>query len=239
MSRLPAYMVMHDILKNDIQNGTYLVGGFLPTETEMEKIFKVSRTTVRRATELLQKEGLVEIKQGRGTMVLDSRTHQDLNRVTSVTESLRRKGYKVTTKSMFIDTIPATEKLAKELQILPGDLLARVQRIQLADEKPVAVMKNYIPYEMVPGIEHKTTEFTALYQFLENKYQIEIETAKDKIYAKAADFTESELLGVSPGTALLCIHRVCYKDEKPVCVDRVSILGDQYELEISMHGRYK
>ncbi|HEX3075384.1 MAG TPA: GntR family transcriptional regulator, partial [Lachnospiraceae bacterium] len=131
MGNLPAYLVMHDLLKNDIQNGIYLVGELLPTETELERIFKVSRTTVRRATELLAKEGLVEIKQGRGTMVLDYRTHQDLNRVTSVSESLRRKGYTVTTKSMYIDTIPATEKLALELKVKQGDTLARIQRVQL------------------------------------------------------------------------------------------------------------
>lgn len=239
MSKLPAYMVVHDILKNEIQNGTYLVGALLPTETELERIYQVSRTTVRRATELLEKEGLVEIKQGRGTMVLDSRTHQDLNRVTSVSESLRRKGYVISTKSMYIDKVPATEKLAKELQVPQGSVLARIQRIQLADGKPIVIMKNYISYILVPDIEQYTSKFSALYQFLEEQYHLEIDGAKDKIYAKASDFTEAEILNVDPGTALLCIHRICYRKDKPVCVDQVSILGDRYELEISMQGRYK
>jgi GntR family transcriptional regulator len=239
MAKLPAYMLVQDLLKRDIRNGKYPVGELLPTEPELEKIFKVSRTTVRRAMEVLRQEDLVEIKQGRGTMVLDFRTKQDLNKVTSVTESLRRKGYDVRTKSMYIDTIPATEKLAKELQVKQGDLLARIQRIQLADEKPVVIMKNYISYDKVPNIEQYTNKFSALYQFLEEQYQIEIDAAKDKIYAKSADFTESEMLCVQPNTALLCIRRICYKDHKPVCVDQVSILGDQYELEISMNKRYK
>lgn len=239
MSKLPAYMIMHDLLKKDIQKGTYLVGELLPTEAELEQIFKVSRTTVRRAVELLAKEGLVEIKQGRGTMVLDYRTHQDMNMVTSVSESLKRRGYAISTKSMYIDKISASELLAKELQVPIGTALARVQRIQLADNKPIVIMKNYIPYDLVLGIEQYTNQFTALYQFLENQYQIKISGAKDKIYAKSADFTEAEILCVSTGTALLCIHRICYQQEKPVCVDQVSILGDQYELEISMQGRYK
>jgi Transcriptional regulators len=232
-------MVMHDILKDEIQNGTYVIGEFLPTETELEKIFQVSRTTVRRATELLANEGLVEIKQGRGTMVLDYKTHQDLNKVTSVTESLRRKGYIISTKSMFIDTIPATEKLAQELQVAQGELLARIQRIQMADQKPVVIMKNYIPYSLVPEIEKYNNQFLALYEFMEEHYQVEIDGAKDKIYAKSADFTESEMLSISPGTALLCIRRICYYKQKPVCVDHVSIIGDQYELDISMQGRLK
>jgi GntR family transcriptional regulator len=189
--------------------------------------------------EVLGQEGLVEIKQGRGTRVLDFKTKQDLNKVTSVTESLRRKGYAVKTKSMYIDIIPATEKLAKDLHVMQGDRLARVQRIQLADEKPVVIMTNYIPYNMVPNIEQYNNEFCALYQFLEEKYHIEIDAAKDKIYAKSADFIESEMLCVQPNTALLCIYRISYKEENPICVDHVCIIGDQYELEISMSGRYK
>jgi GntR family transcriptional regulator len=239
MGKLPAYMIVHDSLKKDIQEGKYLVSDLLPTEPELEKIFKVSRTTIRRAMEVLREEGLVEVKQGRGTMVLDFKTKQDLNKVTSVTESLRRRGFEVRTKSMYIDIIPANEKLAKELDVNHGDLLARVQRIQLANEKPVVIMKNYIPYRFVPDIEQFINKFSGLYQFLEEQYHIEINAAKDKIYAKPADFVESEMLCVQPGTALLCIDRICYKDEAPVCVDNVSILGDQYELEISMNGRYK
>lgn len=239
MSKLPAYIRMYNTIKAEIQKEVYQVGDFLPAEAELEKMFSVSRTTVRRAMELLSREGFVEIKQGRGTMVLDYRTKQNLNQVTSVSETLRRKGYTVKTKSMYIDLIHASSKLAEELMVSQGETIARVQRIQLADEKPVAIMKNYIPYTLVPGIEEYMNQFTALYQFLEEKYSIQIEAAKDKIYAKGADFTEAEMLGLKPETALLCIRRVCFQNERPVCVDAVSIIGNQYELELSMVGRYK
>lgn len=239
MTKLPAYTQMYNAIKTDIQKGIYQIGDLLPKEAELETLFSVSRTTVRRAMELLSREGFVEIKQGRGTMVLDYRTKQDLNQVTSVSETLRRKGYTVRTKSMYIDTIHVPSNLAEELNINQGDKIARVQRIQLADDKPVAIMKNYIPYQLVPDIEEYTNQFSALYEFLEEKYNVQIDAAKDKIYAKGADFTEAEMLGVKPETALLCIRRVCFQNEKPVCVDVVSIIGDQYELELSMAGRYK
>jgi len=239
MGKVPAYILVHQSLKKDIQDGKYLVSELLPTEPELEKMFNVSRTTIRRAMEVLKAEGLIEIKQGRGTMVLDYRTKQDLNKVTSVTESLRRRGYEVRTKSMYIDVIPATEKIANKLEIKYGDLVARVQRIQLANEKPIVIMKNYIPYRLVPSIEQFSNKFSGLYQFLEEQYQLEITAANDKILAKSADFAESEMLCVQPGTALLSIQRICYRDKEPICVDDVRILGDQYELVISTNGRYK
>ena len=140
---------------------------------------------------------------------------------------------------MYIDIIKATAGLAKDLTIKQGDDVARIQRIQLANGKPVTIMRNYIAYDIVPGIEQYTNQFYALYQFLEDQYHINIDGAKDRISAKAADFTDSQMLSVPTGTALLCIYRICYQNEKPVCVDNVSIVGDQYELESSMTGRLK
>lgn len=239
MGKVAAYKIIYDSLKKKIQDGTYPVSELLPTEPELEKMFHVSRTTIRSAIEVLKEEGLVEVKQGRGTMVLDYRTTQDLDKVTSVTESLKRRGYDVRTKRMYIDMMPAGEELGKELGIKPGDPVARVQRIQLANENPIAIMKNYIPYQLVPNLEQFTNKFSGLYQFLEEHYHLEINSANDKIHAKSADFVESEMLNIQPGTALLCIHRICYRDKEAICVDDVCILGNQYELVISTNGRYK
>lgn len=239
MKRPSVYMTIYEQIKNDIRSGKYTVGNLLPTETELEQLYGVSRTTIRNAMKALAADGLIHIKQGCGTTVLNFRTIQDLSRVTSVTESLRRKGYSVRAKSMYIDKAAANERQAAELQVKPGAELARVQRIQLADEKPVTIMTNYIPYGLVPKIERFNNKFSALYQFLEAKYGIVIDAAKDTIWAKVSDFTESELLDVTPGTALLCIRRVCYQQQKPVCLDVVKIVGDQYELENSMNGRIK
>lgn len=239
MAKQAAYTLLYERLKQDIRAGKYPVGTPLPTETELERLAGVSRTTVRRAMKALAEDGLVDIRQGRGTLVRNFRTIQDLSKVTSVTESLRKKGYTVKTKSMYIDLIPADEARADLLRVPVGEPLARVQRIQLADGRPVALMTNCIPYAQVPGMEQCTGAFSALYQFLESRYGITIDAAKDTIWAKVSDFAESEMLDVPPGTALLCIRRLCLREQRPVCLDEVRILGDQYELENSMSGRLR
>ena len=67
MKNAPAYVKVYSRLKNEINKGTYPVGGFLPKECELEKIYQVSRTTVRNAVKMLVQEGLVEVRQGSGT----------------------------------------------------------------------------------------------------------------------------------------------------------------------------
>ena len=167
MKNAPAYIKIYNRLKNEIQKGTYPVGGFLPKEYELEEIYQVSRTTIRNAVKILAKEGMVEVRQGRGTRVLDHKAIQNYNKVTSVTEALRKKGYEVTTGDMLIDVIEADKQTANELEIPEGTRVARIQRLQLADGEPVTLMENYIEYKRVPKIEEFQNEFVALYQFLD------------------------------------------------------------------------
>ena len=165
MTNKPIYIIIYDKLKSAIKGGTYPPGSFLPTEQELETLYQVSRTTIRRAVKLLSDEGILSVRQGCGTMVMDIRTTQNYNQVTSVTESLRKRGYDVTTGSMMIDVIPASRDIAADLFIPEGTPVARIQRLQLADGRPVTLMENYIEYAKVPGIEQHSGHFVALYQF--------------------------------------------------------------------------
>ncbi len=235
--REPAYRRVYRSLKEEILNGTYPVSGFLPKESELETIYQVSRTTVRKAVKMLSEEGLVHVRQGSGTSVCGRRTAQDYNSVTSLTESFQKSGRQMTTGSMVIDTIRAGGELAGELQLAPGTPVTRIQRIQLADGHPVTIMENFIPSSLVPEIETYEGKFVALYQFLEERYQIHIDSSRARITAASASFLEAQILQTEPKAALLIAHRVCFRKEKPVCVDHVRILGSQYEIEIRGQGR--
>ena len=94
MSHIPAYKEVYSKLKEELKEGIYPAGSLLPTESELEKIFHVSRTTIRKAISILSLEGYVKTKQGYGTEVLNIFTVQKLNQITSITETLRQKGYR-------------------------------------------------------------------------------------------------------------------------------------------------
>ena len=100
-------------------------------------------------------------------------------------------------------------------------------------------MNNYIPYKMVKGIERYQNQIVKLYEFLEKTYQVEIDSCKDKIYAKNADFMEAQALRIEPKDALLVVHRICFYKNKPVCLDHACVIGNQYEVEIQGKGRNK
>ncbi|MFR7549033.1 MAG: winged helix-turn-helix domain-containing protein [Clostridium sp.] len=56
MTNKPIYIIIYDKLKSAIKGGTYPPGSFLPTEQELETLYQVSRTTIRRAVKLLSDE---------------------------------------------------------------------------------------------------------------------------------------------------------------------------------------
>lgn len=57
------------ILREEIANGTYAASGMIPSESQLQQRHGVSRGTVRRAVDALEREGLVYTIPARGTFI--------------------------------------------------------------------------------------------------------------------------------------------------------------------------
>ena len=117
-----------------------------------------------------------------------------------------------------------------------GRTLVRLQRVQLADEVPIAIMVNHINPDIVRGLEKFDESFTSLYKLLGDEYGIQLKTSIDKITAKVADFIESEMLQVAPGAALILMRRVTFSGGHPITYDYLRIRADRYKFEIDTQG---
>jgi len=236
MKHNAAYTRVYEALKNDIINEKYKIGDMLPTVPELEEMFHVSRTTIRKAEEILATEGYIHIQQGHGTTVIQKRISQRLNNLTSISQTLENRGYEVGTKNTFITIEPSTNKVAGILNIEPGSPVVVINRIQTADKAPVAITKNYILRSKIPGIENANTKIVSLYKYLNSNYGIVYTSAIDTISACSATYEDAVMLETTPGKALLTIHRVCYIDDVPTEYDSVKLLADKYEFEVYLKG---
>lgn len=68
-SPVPAYRQIIKQITSLIHEGTLKPGDKLPTERELANELKIARGTVKKAYELMVKDGLIETTQGRGTFV--------------------------------------------------------------------------------------------------------------------------------------------------------------------------
>ncbi|MGB0683234.1 MAG: GntR family transcriptional regulator [Magnetovibrionaceae bacterium] len=66
---MPLYHQVASTLRRRIEDGHWKKNQQISTLEELEREFNVGRVTVRQAVELLQQEGLVDRKQGKGTFV--------------------------------------------------------------------------------------------------------------------------------------------------------------------------
>lgn len=69
-SRAPLYLQITEILRQNLDRGTWKPGDLLPTISELSAKYSVAKVTVRQALKILEEEGLLESRRGRGTTVL-------------------------------------------------------------------------------------------------------------------------------------------------------------------------
>ncbi len=236
MKKTPAYLRVYSDLKSSILSKKYDIGALLPPEPELEQLYGVSRTTVRKAIAMLLNDGYITVKQGYGTQVISRKVSQNLNVITSISQSLQKKGYEIGVKNTFIEKLRANSVLAHDFRVEEGCELICVHRLQLADGEPVAITKNYILASLVPDIDKKGEEIVSLYEYLLKNYSLGYTDAKDTISAISASYEEAMLLGVEPKTALMTIKRICNINETVAEVDDVRIIADKYEFEVYTKG---
>ncbi len=236
-SKLPLYHQLYEIVRGGILSGRWQPGDMLPPESELIETYQVSRTTVRQVLDMLVNEGLIYRQRGRGTFVAHPTLEQTLVRVVRFSDDMRQRGFEPGTKVLFAGTVPAPEDIAGSLGIEPGEELARLERLRLADGDPMSVEESNLVHRLCPAVLEGDYAATSLRDVLDHKYDIRWSRATQAIRAIPATFRLAELLSVKPGEALLYIERVSYSRQNvPVEFLRIHYRGDRYSLYTKLQG---
>jgi GntR family transcriptional regulator len=91
-SPIPLYAQVESILAAGITNGTFAPESQLPNEDELIERYAVSRTTIRKTIQNLMRRGLVEIRRGKGTFVLQPKITQELTELSGFVEDMQSLG---------------------------------------------------------------------------------------------------------------------------------------------------
>ena len=223
------YQWVYNSLKNRIEVEDFKVGDFLPPEPELQRMFNVSRTTVRKAVEMLAQHGFVYIRQGRGTQILDFKATQKLGFVTSFSETLREQGFTVTQADVRVETVPAPRRTADSIGVAQGSPLVKIDRVTLANGTPIALMTNWLLPDIVPDIARRIAGMGSLYSFLESEYGLVIEAATDFISAREATREEAARLQIPAEAPLLVVRRITHSGGRPIEEALLLVVADRYE----------
>lgn len=206
-SSVPLYKQLKDIIKRDIANGTYKRGQKIPPEIELQKIYNISRITIRKALQELTDERILERRRGKGTFVVDVKLERSITKLMSFTETCEAQG--LTPGGRIIKSVieEPTEMDQRELKISEGDKIVAIDRVRYADSVPVSVEVNHFTdkYSFLLGEDLNNC---SLFKLLETKYQITFQNSIKELELTFADYEMSHYLSIPVKSPLLLISSV-------------------------------
>ena len=241
----PEYRRIYNALRKAIEAGEYPIGTRLPPEPQLEKLYGVSRTTVRKAVSMLSAEKMVSVRQGYGTQVLSTRPQMDkpnsglIHGVPAITERVfgNTDGKKMRILTSSIDTMPVYGDIAAALELPNGAVAVRVHRVRaFGDQEPFSYKVNYLRPDMVPGIEKHNGKIHDLYTLLKEEYDLTFREGDETVSAVAADFLDAQVLQVNVGAPLIKLTRYARTTDGPLECAVTKLRPEFYELRIHMDG---
>lgn len=249
------YEAIADALREQVRVGRLRPGDRLPAEAALVEQYRVSLPTVRQALGVLQAEGLVEKRHGRGNFVRTPRKkvvrsngrHQwEKNRARAPREE------RVTTGATEYDTgltsedlvfsaeyreVKATEELAAALGVPAGTrLLERVYRTRCsAEDAPLNIARSYLVHELVasnPDLLDETKEpWPGGTQSQLYTVGIEVDRIEEHVTARPPSVEETEELGLTAGVSVIVLRKLSMDTSgRVVDVTEVTLPGDRTEL---------
>ncbi len=221
----PIYLRLAAILREKVQQGEFAVGAALPSERDIADRMGVSRVTVRKAIDLMMRDGILSRKQGSGTFVAP-RIEQPSSLLTGFSEDLRRRGLRA--GSIWLEK---SADLASPEEVIAFGLsvnapVKRFRRIRTANGEPLALEHAIVPESFLPDHDSVTE---SLYSALA-KIGHKPVTGLQRVTASLADALEAQHLGVLAGAPVLRIERRGYlTDGTMVELTRSAYRGDRYD----------
>lgn len=234
--RGPIYLQLSRHIADRIAGGSLNPGDSLPSERDIAAMTGLSRVTVRKAMQTLVAAGQLVQRRGSGTFVASSvtRIEQSLSQLTSFSQDMARRG--MTARSVWISRAIHTPTPDEMMALGLGaqDRVARLERVRVADDVPLAIERAALSTSVLPD---PTMVTQSLYAVLEARGMRPVR-ALQRISAANVGARDAALLEVPEGAAVLRIERVSYLASGRVVEVTHSIYrGDAYdfaaELQIS------
>ncbi len=140
------------LIESEIAEGAHEPGGKLPTEAVLAARFAVNRHTVRRALEELSRRGLVRVEQGRGSFVAEDVLDYAISARTRFSEWIRRHSKEPSGRTLELREIAADGAIAAGLGVRVGARVILLERLGLADGRPVSLGSHHFPAARFPGL---------------------------------------------------------------------------------------
>jgi GntR family transcriptional regulator len=234
-SPVPTYYQVYEALRQRMGDRDFLPGSRLPTERSMAQSLGVSRAIVRMALDRLERDGLVNRRQGDGTYVAEPRVEHDMRFLHGFTAELARRGLRVRSKVLSMGAVRPSARLRDTLGVQDGPESAiELRRVRLLDGSPVSLETVWLPGDRCASLLGIDLNDRSLYDAL-HAIGIRPVRGHEQLTATVVDDFEATHLRQQSGAAAFLLERVTY-DADDRCVECVkSVLrADRFTIRTNL-----
>lgn len=208
------YRKVIDDIKNRIFNDEFK-DNRLPDERSLSESYEVSRSTIKRALDILVQQGVIFKKRGSGTFInplylKNQSLFQYEGNNLGVTDNIITTGHKSSIKLLDFQVTPANPEIQQNLFLNENEFVYKIERLRLIDGKPIIIETGYIPIKLAPELSPETVK-KSIFHFMnqeENKrvsksFMSIMTEPSNKEDQKLLDLSENEPVGIMAGTFFL------------------------------------
>lgn len=202
----PKYAVVVNAVQQRIEDGTYLPGTGIPSETQLMAEFRTSRPTIVRALGILQQDGWIESQQGKGRYVKGRPTATSRTTVDRASELLDQ-GDTASVTLLRVGAIMATSRAAAALELDTDTPVIARRRLVEAEIGPIELSTLYAPVELAAGTDIGRSEPLpdGVLRHLTERKNVQFDHATERISARLPTAEEAELLRIDERDAVLTL----------------------------------
>lgn len=226
---VPFYIQVAETIRGRILSGQYGRGDLIPSSGDLEKEFHFSAITIRKALESLAREGLIQRKQGKGTLVSRSKTDEITFELSGSfqrhVDALGRIPFDVDV--LDVATIPCPTEIQSVLGIPSRQNVLRVRKIRKHRGMPVAYYVHYTSPALCRGISKRDLERLNFPDIVRKRSAVTLARMEQTLKATVADLDVSKVLGIKFGLPLFFMENVYISTEdKPAILTQIYYRGD-------------
>src|SRR3954453_17008472 len=169
-SATPLYAQLEQILHERIVSGQWTPGQRIPSENELNRMFGLSRMTVRGVLTKLVGDGLLVRVPGKGTYVATPKINATSPAYRGVREQLEGLGYETSTRLVSLALEAPSQGVRERLALADDDQTYVVVRGRSGPGGPISLHRSYVPSRLAPGLDGHDVVANQLCVVLEQHY---------------------------------------------------------------------
>lgn len=238
---MPLYEQVANELRQEILGNRYGEHGSIGTHTELANRFGVSMITIRRAVQILQEEGMVNIQQGRGTFVCRTSLVDHLHNLTATSLVMNTLQVKINVWVPLFEVCKTPSWMEESLRSAMGARCVHIQRVVSLQDSglPFSYVEMYLPERFINRIFKADVEQSTVYQILQKRLGIVLGKGRQIMRASGATGETAQYLRLPENWPVMRIERKAYDNQGSLIEYMISSYESSkysYEVELDLQA---